>query len=118
MKIDSFVREDAIDLIANLLDPVSRILAVEKTKEVFETKTVIEIAVYILKNFKQEALEIVCVINGEDPQKWKFTAYDVINTLTEVLNNPQIMEVFGLRSQKEESDSSGSATEITEEGGR
>ena len=102
MKIDKYVREDAIDLIANLLDPVSRIMAMKKTKEVFETKTVIEIAVYILKNFKQEAIEIVCVINGEDPKRWQFTAYDVINTLTDILKNPQIMEVFGLRSQKEE----------------
>lgn len=117
MKVDNLYRGDAIDLIADLLEPASVIMQDKKIADILQTETYVGIAVYILKHHKEQAIKIVCVINGEDPDTWEFNAWDVLRTLMNIIENPQIAEVFGLQSQNEQSTGFGSVTAITTEEG-
>lgn len=109
-KLSDYKDEEALELWADLIGPMARILGDEKTKQVVNTNKPLDIAKSILADHKQEAVEIMLRI---DP-----TPLDGLNIVTrlvgvvlEIMNNEDLRGFFVSAEQDQtESASFGSAT--------
>ena len=118
MRLSDFENEEALDLLADLIEPASVVMTDPEVKKMAQAKKPpLVIASYILRHHKKSAIEIVAAIHREDVSKCKFNAISVLNDLLDILNDPEIEAVFTSQGQTTASTSSGSATENTTEKG-
>ena len=110
-KLSDYKNEEAIELWADLIGPMARILGDEKTKSLVKTKSPIDIAKGILAEHKSDAIEIMLRIDD--------TPVDGINVVTrlvgiilEIMNNEDLRSFFTSAGQETmQSASFGSAME-------
>jgi hypothetical protein len=115
MRLSDWKGEDAIDLLADLLDPITEILG----DEVWNARrkagaTRAELIKLALKGHKREVITILALLNKEDPETYEPSIIDLPVMLMDVLNDEALMELFQSQSQTELLASSGSVTENTE----
>jgi hypothetical protein len=111
-KISEIKGEDALDVLADLLDPVSEICVDEKVKELFKKRKKLNLAAYILKEHKKSILTILALLEGVKPDEYKPSLAVLPVLVLQLLNDPDVIAVFqsaGLETF------SGSATENTQE---
>lgn len=95
MKISEFKNEDAIDLLADLIDPVSSILGDEEIKKAFQANaSKMQIAKMCLKNHKQEALEILAKMDGKEVEEYSCNPITIIKDLIILLNDKELVDFF------------------------
>lgn len=113
-KFSDYKGDEAIELWADLLEPLNSILNDEDTrKAIAEGKSKLVIAKAILKNSKKEAVEIMLRIDPE-PIDGLNIILRLISLLADIGSNEEIRSFFGFaEAVKMESESSGSATEST-----
>lgn len=114
--LSDYKDEEAIELWADLLEPVSHILKDKEFTSGLKGKPYIIMAKEILKEYKTETAEILKRISGEP-----LDGFNVLLTLVKLLadigRNPEIISFFGSAEQGiSESESFGSDMENTEDG--
>jgi len=107
--------EDAIELWADLLDPLTEIMTDDEVKIAVKTgQSKMVIAKVILKNHKKEAMEILLRLDPE-PLDGLNIVLRLISLLADIGKNEEIKSFFGYAEQGQtESEFSGSPTENTE----
>lgn len=116
MKLSDYRGEEAIDLLADLLDPVSVILTDTEFRDaVGKKKTNLQIVQLLLKRHKKEVLLMMALIDQEDPETYKPSIFGLPLKLMEILNMPEMSLLFMSQGQTTESGPSGSAMESIEE---
>lgn len=113
MKISDLQNEDALDLLANIIEPAAEIMNDPQVVKLARTKPLIFTVREILKNHKKSAIEIVAAMHGKEPGEVKFNALTLAKDVLEILNDPEMQAVFISASQTTDGTSSGSATEST-----
>jgi hypothetical protein len=111
VKLSDFKDEKAIEVVASLLEPIGKIAANKETAEA-KGKTKLEFASALLKNNAAEVKDMLAILNDVDPADYHCSAASVLVDLLSMLNDPELMELFGLQSQTPAS--SGSASESTQ----
>lgn len=116
MRLSDYKDEQAFELIANLLPPLGRIAANTKNAkakdaEAKDSGNVAEFAAALLRNNPRDLMEILAVLNGQDPAEFHCTAASLFAAVLDMLNDPELMQLFGLQSKTPAS--SGSASETT-----
>lgn len=114
MKLSEYKGEKALDLLADLIEPATAIMAdKEITNAVRANLPKIKIVKAAIKNHKAEVIEILAILDGADPKEYaeKVTLFTLPAKLLEIFNDPDLMSLFTLQGQKMEETSSGSATE-------
>ncbi len=108
---------DAIDLIADLIDPLTEIAQDEEILKLTRKKgtPVFKIVQAILRRHKDSAIQILAIIDGVEPEDYKGNAFTIIGRLLSLLNNKDIQSFFGVSPERKQKKSSGRATENTEE---
>ena len=97
-----FENEDAIDILADIMEPVASILADKQFEQEYkQKKPTILLVKYILKNHKKEIVEIISTLHGETPETYKFNVITLTKDLLMLLNEPALKEVFTLQGQNE-----------------
>jgi hypothetical protein len=111
MKLSDFKDEKAIEVVAALLVPIGNIA---KNKEISDAKgkSKLEFASAMLKNNAADVKDILAILNGKDPAEYHCSAATVLVDLLDMLNDPELMQLFGLQGKT--AASSGSASESTE----
>ena len=72
MRLSEIKGVDAIDVIADIIDPVTAILADKEIQEVIKSKKPhLMIAKTILKNQKEAIMEVLAILNQTDPKDFK-----------------------------------------------
>lgn len=114
-KLSDYKGNDAIDLWADLLIPITSIMSDDKIANVVRSgMPKMTIAQTILKNHKEDAIEILTRISGE-PVDGLNVIVQLISVLTEIGQNEAIKPFFGFAEQvSKDKKSSGSVTESTE----
>ena len=111
-KLSEIKGEDALDVLADVLESFSEIVSdaefVERIRQKKDTR--IQIAHYLLKNHKKSIIEILTVVSGEDVKE-----YNMPKILSMVLQLISDKELISLFTSQDTVTSSGSATENTEE---
>ena len=118
-RLSDFKDGDAIDLWADLLDPIASITSDEKIATVARsTGNKIKIAQEILKLHKSEAVEILLRIDPTPVNGLNLIAR-VVDILLEIESSPELQGFLGLSEPEETNNESfGSATESTKEGAK
>ena len=116
MRISDFENEEALDLLADIIEPAAQIMADEKVAEMVRAeKPALIIAPYILRNHKKSTMEIVASLHKTTPDKVRFNAVTLLSDLLDIINDPEVMGLFTSQGQIMQDNVSGSATENTTE---
>lgn len=118
MKLSEIKGEEALDVLADIIDPITRIMSDKEVARIFETgQSKLKLVKFILKKHKKDAIEIMARLECEEPDEYvnKITVTTLPVKILEILNDKELMAVFSTQSQTSESTSFGSATENTEE---
>ena len=70
MKLSEYRNEAAIELLADILEPATKILADEKIKELINGPR-ISLIKYVLKNHKSEIIEILAIMDGVPVEEYE-----------------------------------------------
>ena len=112
MRLSDFENEDALDLLADIIEPASEIMGDGKIAKMFrEWKPPLLICAEILRHHKKSAVEIIAAMHKESPDTIRFNAITLAKDVLDLLNDPAVQMVFTSQSQESENKSSGSATE-------
>lgn len=116
-KLSEIENEDALDLLADIIDPTIKILADSDVKEMRENnKPKLLIAKHLVKSHKEPVLQILSALNGVPRSEYKCNVFTIVKDLLDILNDEALIGFF--RSQEQEMmgvESSGSAMANTEE---
>lgn len=118
MKLSEYRGEAALDLLADIMDPVSEILQDEAFKKAASGWTVLNMAKAAIKGHKRAVIEILARMEGEEPDEYagKINFLTLPKKVIEVLNDKDLREGFTSAGQTMESESSGSLMVITGDG--
>ena len=111
-KLSDIKGEDALDVLAKLLEPMIEISMDAQFVLLVRTKDKIGAVKYLLENHKEEIIAIMAIIEGEDPEKYQPSLVKLPSMLLELFNDPELLLLF--QSQGTVT-SSGSVMENTEE---
>ena len=114
MRLSDFKGGDALDLMADILEPITKVLSDPKTKELRNNR--VKLIQHILRSHKEETLDVYHILYGES--KEEATPVDLVRMVVEFLSDPELKDLFSLQGQNEGADYSGSATENTEDGAK
>lgn len=94
MKLTEIKGEKAIEAIADLIDPISVIATDEKFRNLLESDQKAKAAKYLLKKHSKEVLLCMAILNEEDPKTYKPNILALPSMLLELLNSPELVELF------------------------
>lgn len=111
MKLSEFRDEKGIEVVAKLLVPIANI-AKSKAASEAKGKSLIEFAAAMLQNNAKDVMDMLAILDDKNPEEYHCSAASVLVDVFTMLNDPELMQLFGLRSKTQAS--SGSASETTE----
>lgn len=100
MKISDFKNEAALDLLADIIDPVTTIFADEGFKKAAAGKNRLQIVSYLLKNQQKPIIEILARLDGVDPSEYKGTIVTMTKQVLDLLNDEDLIDFFQSQGQK------------------
>lgn len=115
MKLSEYKNEDALDLLADIIDPVMAIMQDPGMAKVARQGKKIQIVKYALKNHSKEIIEVFARMEGVKPEEYKGNLISMTKGLLEMLNDEEMADFFTSQGLMNGATSSGPATEITEE---
>lgn len=100
MKLSDYKNEEALDVLADIIEPLSIILADKECSGVIKGGTIAASAKAILKTHPKEVIAILAALDRKDPSEYECTLYTVPVKLLEILNDPEMISFFTLLGQK------------------
>ena len=115
MKKLSEVRgEQALDVLADILEPAAEIMTDENVVKLIRSGQKLLAIKAAIKDHKKAVLKILAILDGENPDKYNPPLVTLPLKLIELLNDPDVQMVFSSQGQNQEGNASGSAMESTE----
>lgn len=114
MKLSEIKGEQALDVLADLLEPVAEIMSDKKVSTYFQTGSKLKAVKTAIKEHKKAVIEILAVMDGEDPETYQPKVITLPMRFIEFFNDEDFVSLFPSQTQNIET-SSGSATESTGE---
>ena len=122
MKITDFKDEKALDLLADLLVPVSEIAQDEVIQKIVNGertgKTIAEVAKLVIKGHTSAVMDILAALDGVPRDEYHCNVLTLPMKVIEIFNDPDFMAFFTAQGQINSLIPSGSAMESTEEKGQ
>lgn len=116
MKISDFKGNEAIEILADIMMPISAIVNDDEFKsQIAKREPLMNTVTYILKNHADDVLDMYEPLTKE--KREEATPTKIIKLLVDIANDPDISGLFFSQGQTEDATSSGSAMESTEENG-
>ena len=94
MKITDFKNEDAIELIADLIEPISEISTDKELVELLKKGNKMKAIQQGLKNHKSSIIQILAILNGVPVEEYSCNPITITKDLLVILNDKELMEVF------------------------
>lgn len=115
MKLSEIKGEAAIDVLADLIDPMSEIISDKEIETLFKMNAPkLKLVKTALKKHKKEVIEILAVLDGESPETYDVNIVTLPLKVLELLNDPMVANLFQSQGQKNQEEHSGSAMGNTE----
>ena len=114
MKLSEYQGEAALDLLADLIEPAGEIMSDKEIGEVFKKNRFRAIGLAI-KNHKKAVMQILATMDGVPVDEYKCNVFSLPVKILELLNDPEMIQLFQYQGQTGDANSSGSASENTEE---
>ena len=101
MKLSEIKGERALDVLADIIDPVAKICADESIKKAVNSNIPkLAIVRMLLKTHKKEVIEIMAYLDGEEPDKYEINLLTLPVKLLEIMNDPDMASLFTLQGQE------------------
>lgn len=120
MKLSDYKGEEALDVLADIIEPLSMIIADKEIQDLTKQKDIPAMA-YVkpaIKNHKKEIIQILARLDNESPEEYaeKVTLLTLPMKIVDLINDPEIQSLFRSQEQSQviSSASSSPATETTE----
>lgn len=114
MKLSEYQGEAALDILADLIEPTGEIMSDKEIGEVFKENRFKAIGLAI-KNHKKAVIQILATMDGVPADEYKCNVFTLPAKILELLNDPDIIQLFTYQGQTGDANSSGSVSEIIEE---
>ena len=114
MKLSEYQGEAALDILAGLIEPAGEIMSDKEIGEVFKENRFRAIGLAI-KNHKKAVMQIMATVDGVPVDEYKCNVFTLPVKILELLNDPELVQLFTCQGQTGDANSSGSASESIEE---
>ena len=114
-KLSEFKNEDALDLLADIIDPLAKIFSDKKFEKVFKKGNKLEIAKYLLKNRQKEILIVLARLEDVPLNEYEINVFSLPIKIMEVLSDEDLIRFFAQQGLGMDNASFGSVTETIEE---
>jgi hypothetical protein len=116
MKLSEIKGDRALDVMADLIDPIASIMSDKELVSAMNSKLpTLLIAKKILKSKKKEIITILALLNDEDVNTFEPNLLLLPKMLIDLLSDKELMELFQSARQNLEGASFGLAMESTQE---
>lgn len=96
-KLSEIHGEEAVDVLAELLDPAFAIMNDKDFRAIFENnEPMINVARYIVKNYRKEAMHILTVLNGEE---YNPSVIGLIKDVALLFEDEELVDFFDSQAQ-------------------
>ena len=117
MKISEYKNEEALDLLADIIEPAGEILSDESIKKAYNGKIDLKLVSAIVKAHKKEVLKILARLDNTPVSEYECNIFTLPFKLLEILSDKELINFFNLQAQRAAGAASESAmanTEVTE----
>ena len=114
MKLSEYQGEAALDILADLIEPAGEIMADKEIGDVFKENRFKAIG-FAIKNHKKAVMRIMATMDGVPVEEYKCNVFTLPAKILELLNDPELIQLFTYQGQMGDAKSSGSASENTGE---
>lgn len=118
MKLTDIKGERALDVIADILEPIMNIAGDKGIRNAVNNPTKRMDAIKIaLKKYKKDVITIMAILEGESYEQYcsHLNVMTLPAKIVEIFNDKDLLALFGLEAPKDLATSSGSASENTQE---
>ena len=109
MKLSEYKGEAALDILADLIEPAGEIMSDKEIGEVFKQNRFKAIGLAI-KNHKKAVMQIMAALDGVPVAEYKCNVFSLPVKILELLNDPELIQLFTYQGQTGDAKSSGSAS--------
>lgn len=109
-KLSDFRGADALDVLADLIEPASEIMTDKELIELFVGRQMIPASSLALKKHPKAILRIMARLEEADPETYNPSLVALPKMLVELFNDPELIDLFTSQGQTEAQTNSGSAT--------
>ena len=111
-KLSEYKDEEALDLLADLMEPVTEIITDKEVVEAFFKKTRLSGIMLAIKKHKKAVFECMAILDGVPVEEYHCNLITLPKTILAVVNDKEFLTFFKSQGQEYlEEESSGSATE-------
>ena len=114
MKLSEYQGEAALDILAELIEPAGEIMSDKHLGEAFKENRFKAIGMAI-KNHKKAMIQILATMDGVPVDEYKCNVFSLPVKILELLNDPEMIQLFQYQGQTGDAKSSGSASVNTED---
>ena len=115
MKLSEYKNEEALDLLADVIEPVTTMLSDPAVVSIFQSDAPkVKLVTYLLKNHKAEVLEVLARLDGVPVSEYQCNVLSLPIKLLEIMKDKELMSFFSASAELEVI-SSGDATENTKD---
>lgn len=94
-KLSEYENEEALDLLADIIEPAVAIIGDAKVKEMYQGKaTKIALAQYIIRDHKTDIIGILARLEGIPVEEYKVNLFTLPMKLIEILNDEELISFF------------------------
>lgn len=113
-KLTEIKGDDALELIADMLEPATEIMSDENVKNAFYKKNLGAAIKVSIKEHKKAVKLILALLNGKDVEKYNPSVAEIVKGAMDISNDEALVDLFTLPNQTLEENTSGSASENVE----
>lgn len=114
MKLSDYKDEQALDVLADLIEPLSEILSDEKVRSLAQNGKRFAAISIAIKNHKRAVMSAMAALDGVPVESYHCNILTLPVKIIELLNDPDVDQLFTFAGQTEDATLSGSHTENTE----
>ena len=116
MKLSEYKNEQALEVLADLLEPALEIFTDKELIKLIKAEGSKAAAIkYAIKEHTKSVLEILAITEGVPVEEYECNVMSLPAKILEILNDKELMSFFSSQLPMGEQTSFGSATESTEE---
>ena len=93
MKISEIKGEQALEVLEDIIEPVTTILADEEVKTA-ASKSRLEVIKVALRKYKPEIIIILALLEGEDPKTYEPSLLSIPKKLIEITDDEDVQALF------------------------
>lgn len=115
MKLTDIKGEQALDVLADILEPAAEIMSDKEFLAHARGGSKLKAARVAIKNHKTAIITIMALLNGKTVDEYEFNLLSLPLEVLQLLNDPDAMVLFQLQGLNVDAGRFGSATEDTQE---